>query len=394
MNKINVTIVGAGFVGTSMAAILSKDNHVKVLDVDDLKVKMINESKSPIDDEQLNKYLNDNDHNILATTSDDEALIDAKYIIISVPTNYSEELKSFNTKILEEVISNSVKKNSKCIIVIKSTIPIGFTKKQNDLYPNKIIFSPEFLREGSALEDNLYPSRIIVGGSKDCNEEMKEFGSLLKNCSLNSETEMLFMDSSEAEAVKLFSNTYLAMRVAFFNELDSFALAKNFSTLNIISGVSSDKRIGHFYNNPSFGYGGYCLPKDTKQLLYDFSDIPQKLISSIVESNSQRKDFLTNNIISMNPDVVGIYRLVMKDNSTNFRNSAIQGIINRIISQGIKVIIYEPLIQDSTFLKCELVKDLNTFKSISSLILANREHDELNDVSKKIYTRDIFNKDS
>ncbi|MDC1424097.1 nucleotide sugar dehydrogenase [Gammaproteobacteria bacterium] len=395
MHSKKITIVGAGFVGTSLSVILSKYHDVKILEVDEKKINLINKKKSPIDETGINDYIRQNSLKLSATSSKNKAFEDADFIIIAIPTDFIESLNSFDTTGLEQVIKDVNFINSKATIIIKSTIPIGFTEMQNLLYEkNNIIFSPEFLREGSALKDNLNPSRIIFGGEEQSLGKMQEFALILKDCTINGDVEILFMKSSEAEAVKLFSNTYLAMRVSFFNELDSFAMNNELDSLKIISGVSGDKRIGNFYNNPSFGYGGYCLPKDTKQLLSNFEGTQQNLIKSIIESNAVRKDFITNKIKDLAPNIVGIYRLVMKEGSSNYRNSAILDIITMLKDKGIKVIIFEPLIEDASFLDCDVLSELESFKSLSSIILANRDHEDLQDVSKKLFTRDIFNKDS
>tara|TARA_B100001093_G_scaffold519470_1_gene608655 strand:+ start:683 stop:1870 length:1188 start_codon:yes stop_codon:yes gene_type:complete len=394
MKKLNITVIGAGFVGSSMSSVLSQHNNIKVLDIDNNKVKKINNGESPINEPQIEDYIKQNKKNISATNNFDEALNDTDLIIISVPTNFDNNLKCFDTDILEEVVSISVSKSPNAVIIIKSTVPIGFTEKQNSIHTkSKIIFSPEFLREGSAIEDNLYPSRIIVGGKSKYIEDMKNFACTLKRCSLNKETQILYMSSSEAESVKLFSNTYLAIRVAFFNELDSFALSKGINAHNIISGVCEDNRIGNYYNNPSFGYGGYCLPKDTKQLETDFHDIPQTLISAAITSNENRKFFLTSKIDELKPDTIGIYRLVMKENSNNFRSSAILDLIKKLKSLKYKIIIYEPFLKEDFFLGCEIINDLKFFKNQSSTIIANRDHDDLSDSKNKLFTRDLFNAD-
>jgi UDPglucose 6-dehydrogenase len=395
MNKPQITVIGSGFVGTSMAAILSQNNIVKVFDIDIQKVNKINSGESPIFEPNVDKYFKDNKNYLSATNDLTEALTNAEYIIIAVPTNFNEELNCFDTDVLEDVISKSLLENPSATIVIKSTIPVGFTEQQNKIHQqSKILYSPEFLREGSALEDNLYPSRIIVGGDKKYSEQMEVFAILLRQCSLDKEVKILYMSSTEAESVKLFSNTYLAMRVAFFNELDSFALNNKLSSLNIISGVSEDKRIGNFYNNPSFGYGGYCLPKDSKQLLSNFKGTPQNIIESVVFSNETRKFFLADHIATFKPNTVGIYRLVMKENSTNFRNSAIQDLIINLLERDINIVIYEPIIEDEYFLNSKVIQDLEIFKNTSDLILANREHSDLDGANDKVFTRDLFNKDT
>lgn len=395
MNELNIAVIGSGFVGTSMSAILSQNNIVKVFDIDNQKVEKINSGESPIFEPNIDKYFKDNKKHLSATNDLSDAVTNADYIIIAVPTNFNEVLNCFDTNILEKVITKSLLENPSATIVIKSTIPIGFTEQQNKIHQqSKILYSPEFLREGSALEDNLYPSRIIVGGDKKYSDQMEAFAFLLHQCSLDEEVKILYMSSTEAESVKLFSNTYLAMRVAFFNELDTFALNNQLSALNIISGVSGDKRIGDFYNNPSFGYGGYCLPKDSKQLLSNFKDTPQNLIESVVSSNQTRKFFLADHIASFKPNIVGIYRLVMKENSTNFRNSAIQDLIINLIERDIEVVIYEPMIGHEYFLNSKVIQDLEVFKGTSDLILANRDHSDLDGAKDKVFTRDLFNKDT
>ncbi|MDC1191118.1 nucleotide sugar dehydrogenase [Gammaproteobacteria bacterium] len=394
MENSKFTIIGAGFVGMSMAAILAKYHQVNILDNDKIKVDLINASKSPLSEPLMEKQIVDYNQNIFATTNFEEAISDANFIIISLPTNFNEVTNSFDTNIIESMVEEIVSGKTSPSVIIKSTIPIGFTERLNKQYKNSsIFFSPEFLREGSAIEDNLYPSRIIVGGKTEFKDEMANFAECLKSCSLNDDTPVHIMSSQEAEAVKLFSNTYLAMRVAFFNELDSFSVSKNLDTLNIIRGISDDKRIGGHYNNPSFGYGGYCLPKDTKQLLSNFENIPQKLISSIVKSNETRKEYLANEIINKDPKIIGIYRLIMKDNSENFRNSAILDILKILKDHKKEIIIYEPLINEYEFHGCKIENNLSSFKEMSSIILANRLEENIEDVNSKVFTRDLFNKD-
>ena len=394
MENFKFTVVGAGFVGMSMASILAKFYKVNILDKDKTKVALINESKSPIGEPLIEKYLEDNKQNIFATSNFDEAIDDANFIILSLPTDFDEVTNSFNTETIESMVKEIVVGKSTATIVVKSTIPIGFTKRLNEEYKDSpLFFSPEFLREGSAINDNLYPSRIIIGGKNNFINEIENFAMCLKRCSLKDETKIHIMSSDEAEAVKLFANTYLAMRVAFFNELDSFSMSKNLNTQNIIKGISDDERIGNHYNNPSFGYGGYCLPKDTKQLVSNFLNTPQKLISSIVESNKTRKDFLVKVIIDEDPEIIGIYRLIMKDNSENFRNSAILDILDTLKHHEKQIIIYEPLIKEDEFRGCKIENNLSSFKHISSLILANRLEKDIEDVNSKVFTRDLFNKD-
>ncbi len=395
MKKLTITVIGAGYVGLSLSAVLSKKHSVKILDTDHHKIDMINKFLSPINEPDMEEYLQKNKQNITATLDMNQAVEDADFIIIAVPTSFNENLKSFDTSILENVLLDVTLKNPYSTIVIKSTIPVGFTEAVNKKYPeSSIIFSPEFLREGAAIIDNEAPSRIIVGGESKCIKKMEAFASLLYDCSSKDTTETLYMSASEAEAVKLFSNTYLAMRVAYFNEIDTFAISKQLNATNIINGVSKDNRIGDFYNNPSFGYGGYCLPKDSKQLENNFKNIPQSLISSIIESNSIRKNFLASKIVELNPESIGIYRLVMKKKSSNFRSSAIVDIINLLTSFNIPIIIYEPYINEKYFLNCRIENNLESFKFKSELIVTNREHQDLKDVKNKIFTRDIFNKDT
>ena len=395
MKKLTITVIGAGYVGLSLSAVLSKKHSVKILDTDHHKIDMINKFLSPIDEPDIEEYLQENKKNITATLDINQAVENADFIIIAVPTSFNENLKSFDTSILENVLSDVTSKNPYSTIVIKSTIPVGFTEAVNKKYlDTTIIFSPEFLREGAAIIDNEAPSRIIVGGESKYIKKMEAFASLLNDCSSKDTTNTLYMSASEAEAVKLFSNTYLAMRVAYFNEIDTFAFSKGLNANNIINGVSNDNRIGDFYNNPSFGYGGYCLPKDSKQLESNFKNIPQSLISSIIESNSIRKNFLASKIIELNPESIGIYRLVMKKKSSNFRSSAIVDIINLLTSFNMPIIIYEPYINEKYFLNCRIENNLESFKSKSALIVTNREHQDLKDVKNKIFTRDIFNKDT
>jgi len=385
---MKVTIVGSGYVGMSMACLIAQSSDVTILDIDSLKVDNINKKISPIEDKEVSEFLKRKDINIEATTDKNLAYKDAKFIIVATPTDYDPDLNFFDTKTVESVIKDILNFNKECLIIIKSTVPVGFTNlMQNRLSYEQIIFVPEFLREGRALYDNLYPSRIVIGSNLKI---ANEFGKLLASNSKKNDIELIFMDSNEAEAVKLFSNTYLAMRVSFFNELDTYAVTKKMNTKKIIAGVSSDKRIGSSYNNPSFGYGGYCLPKDTKQLLANFDNVPQNLIKAIVKSNSTRKDFIAKQVLDKTNGTVGIYRLVMKEGSDNIRESSVQGVMKRIKSKGIKVIVYEPKIQDTNFYGSEVFKDLNKFKSSSDLIVANRYSKELEDVLSKVYSRDIF----
>jgi len=384
-----ITVVGAGYVGMSLSVLLAQKNNVYVHDINEERVHTINSGKSTIYDECIDDYLKEVSASIKATTDKEEAYNDADFIIIATPTDFNEETYTFDTTSVESVIEDILLINSECLIVIKSTIPVGRTDFFREKYSNdKIIFSPEFLREGSALMDNLYPSRIIIGG--DC-EQSKSFAKLLQEVAKTKDIYPTFVNPSEAEAIKLFSNTFLAMRVAFFNELDTFAMVNNLNVGNIIEGVSSDRRIGTGYNNPSFGYGGYCLPKDTKQLLANYKRVPQTLIQAIISSNSSRKDFIAEQIALKGFGTIGFYRLVMKVNSDNYRTSAIIGIMERLKENGLEIILYEPLIQDGAmFSDYELFTDLEAFKVRSDLIVANRKSDELNDVESKLFTRDIF----
>lgn len=389
---MKITVAGTGYVGLSLAVLLSQKNEVTALDVIPEKVEMINNKKSPIKDEYIEKYLKEKELNLKATIDYKEALKDADFVIISTPTNYDEKTNYFDTSSVEDIIKK-VKEinNPKTTMVVKSTIPVGFIKSIKEKYNiENIMFSPEFLREGKALYDNLYPSRIIIG---DKSEKGKIFANLLKEASLREDVEVLFMGSTEAEAVKLFSNTYLALRVSYFNELDTYAEIKGLNTKDIIEGVCLDPRIGNHYNNPSFGYGGYCLPKDTKQLKANYKDVPENLISAIVQSNSTRKDHIAQMIIDKNPKVVGIYRLTMKSGSDNFRASAIQGIMKRVKAKGIEVVVYEPTLKEDVFFNSKVVNNLEEFKAISDVVIANRIDDNISDIKEKIYTRDLFCKD-
>lgn len=387
-NKQNIAVIGSGYVGMSLATLLSQYHNVKIHDIDEEKIVKINNHISPIKDNLISKYLNSYDLNLIATSSLSDAIEGAEIIIIATPTDYDEDKDSFNTNTVDETINEILKINLKALIVVKSTLPEGHTEylklKHNT---EKIIFSPEFLREGQALYDNLYPSRIIVG-SKCKNAQI--FANILKHASLKSKTKILITSSREAESIKLFSNAYLAMRVAFFNELDSYAFSKELNSREIITGISLDERIGNYYNNPSFGYGGYCLPKDTQQLLSNFGNIPQDLISSIISSNHKRKDYIVNIILEKKVKTIGFYRLAMKKDSDNSRSSAVLEIIEKIRLSSSEIIIYEPNITENTFNELEIVNNFNKFKSRSDLIVANRLDEQLHDVQDKVFSRDIF----
>lgn len=384
---MNITIVGTGYVGLSNAMLFSKQHEVTALDVDKDKVNQLNAKISPIQDGLIQEYL-EVTTSFQATLSEDLAYKDPDIVIIATPTNYDEQRNFFDTSSIEQVLSNLSSRKCKAKIVIKSTIPVGFTEKVKKQYPSlTIVFSPEFLREGKALYDNLYPSRIVIG---DKTEIGREIGDLFYNACLKDDVEVLLVNSTEAEAVKLFSNTYLAMRVAYFNELDSYCESRDLNSKDVIKAVCLDPRIGDHYNNPSFGYGGYCLPKDTKQLLANYQDVPQNLIEAIINSNRTRKDFITTQIIKQQPKTVGIYRLVMKQGSDNFRKSAIQGIMKRLLAHNIELIIYEPNIQDDSFYDLDVISDLAEFKGKSDIIITNRMTDDLLDIREKVYTRDLF----
>ncbi len=389
---MKIAIAGTGYVGLSLATLLSQYNEVVALDIVPEKVEMINNRISPIKDEYIEKYFKDKNLNLRATLDYKEAFSGAKFVIISTPTNYDERTNFFDTSSVEDIIKEVISMyDDNIVMIVKSTIPVGFINNMKEKYHiDNIIFSPEFLREGKALYDNLYPSRIIVG---EKSKRAEEFGELLKSASLKDDVVVKYMDSTEAEAVKLFANTYLALRVAYFNELDTYAELNSLNTKDIIDGVCLDPRIGNFYNNPSFGYGGYCLPKDTKQLKANYKNIPENLISAIVESNNTRKEHIAKEIIDKNPKIVGIYKLAMKSGSDNFRTSAIQDVMKKIKSNGIEIVIYEPTLQEDTFKNNKVIKNIDEFKNISDIILVNRYDESLKDVKDKIYTRDLFLRD-
>jgi len=388
---MKITVVGAGYVGLSNAVLLALCNTVILLDIVEEKVEMINNKKSPVVDRELEEYLEKKQLNLLATTDYTLAIEEAEIVVVATPTNYDPDTNKFDTSSVESVIEKVSKDNPEALILIKSTVPVGYTDRAKQVYKtDNIMFSPEFLREGRALHDKLYPTRLVIGEDSD---RARTIANLYLESATDKEVPVLYTDSTEAEAIKLFANTFLALRIAYFNELDSYAELRGISTQKIIEGVCLDPRIGDYYNNPSFGYGGYCLPKDTKQLLVNYTDVPNNIIAAIVASNRTRKDHIAEMILSRKPKVVGIYRLAMKKNSDNFRHSSVQGVMKRIKGRGIEVVVYEPELEETHFFNSRVIKDLEEFKMISDVIVANRVSDEIMSVSDKVYTRDLFGKD-